>query len=116
MSQESFASLLAVPLETLRPWDSGRRTPPSDMRAHAEEVVIAHRRKRELLPLGALAKEFGIHQRTLQDAVRAGRLEVSYSTRCAYGRPMQLATRASVLKYQEQYYRRCYSRTMHKPS
>jgi ribosome-binding protein aMBF1 (putative translation factor) len=62
-----------------------------------------------------LAAEFGMHQRTLRDAVRAGRLEVHLSTRSAFGRPIRRATRAAVRAYQDRYYRRSYSRTMRKP-
>jgi hypothetical protein len=35
VSQEEFARLLAVPLETLRTWDSGRRVAPLDVQVRA---------------------------------------------------------------------------------
>ena len=115
LSQEEFARLLDVPLETLRTWDSARRTPPSDVQVRARQAIAEHQRQHELLSLDALASEFGIHQRTLRDAVRVGRLEVQLSTRSAFGRPIRRATRAAVLAYQQRYYRRSYSRTMRKP-
>jgi DNA-binding XRE family transcriptional regulator len=62
-----------------------------------------------------LASEFRIRERTLRDAVRAGRLEVHLLTRSAFGRPIQRATRAAVLAYQQRFYRQSYSRTMRKP-
>ena len=116
LSQEAFAVLLNVPVETLRPWDSGRRQPTGEVLLRARNAVTAHHRQHELLSLDALATEFGMHQRTLRDAVRAGRLEVQLSTRSAYGRPIRRATRAAVLAYQQKYYRRAYSRTMRKPT
>jgi DNA-binding transcriptional regulator YiaG len=115
VSQEEFARMLDVALETLRTWDSGRRTPPSYIYIRARAAMAEHQRQHELLSLDELATEFGIHQRTLRDAVRAGRLEVQLSTRSAFGRPIRRATRAAVLAYQQQYYRRSYSRTMRKP-
>jgi DNA-binding transcriptional regulator YiaG len=115
LSQQEFASVLGVPVNTFRMWDSGLRLPPPNVLVRAREVVIDHRRQHELLSLDVLATEFGMHQRTLRDAVRAGRVAVQLSTRSAFGRPIRLATRAAVLAYQQQYYRRSYSRTMRKP-
>src|SRR5262245_36845704 len=73
------------------------------------------RRQHKLLSLAELATEFGIHPRTLGDAVRAGRLEVHLLTRSAFGRPIQRATGAAVLANQQRSYRLSYSRTMRKP-
>jgi len=115
ISQEEFARLLKVPLETFRTWDSGRRPAPPDVHVRARTAIAEHQRQHELLSLDVLATEFGMHQRTLRDAVRAGRLEVQLSTRAAFGRPIRRATRAAVLAYRQQYYRRSYSRTMRKP-
>jgi hypothetical protein len=36
-----------------------------------------------------LAREFGIHERTLRAAARSGRLVVELSTRSAFGRPIR---------------------------
>jgi len=68
----------------------------------ARQIVAEHHRQHELPSLDALATEFGMHQRTLRDAVRAGRLAVQFSTRSVFGRPIGLATRAAVRAYQEQ--------------
>ena len=116
LSQQQFAALLCVPVNTFRMWDSGLRSPQHDVVARARAVVAEHQRQHELLSLDVLATEFGIHPRTLGDAVRAGRLAVHLSTRSAFGRPIRRATRAAVLAYQAQFYRRSYSRTMRKPS
>ena len=115
LSQRAFAAALSVPLNTLRMWDSGLRIAPPDLLARAKQAVITHHRQHELLSLDALATEFGMHQRTLRNAVRAGRLAVQFSTRSAFGRPIRFTTRAAVSAYQTHYYRRSYSRTMTKP-
>jgi len=114
-SQEEFARLLDVPLDTLRTWDSGRRAPPPHVQLRAVDALAEHLRRHESLSLDVLASEFGIHEGTLRDAVRAGRLEVHLLTRSAFGRPIQRATRAAVLAYQQRFYRQSYSRTMRKP-
>jgi DNA-binding transcriptional regulator YiaG len=115
LSQQEFAALLGVPVNTFRMWDSGLRVPQPDVIARAYAVVAEHQHQHELVSLDVLATEFGMHQRTLRDAVRAGRLEVQLSTRSAFGRPIRHATRAAVRAYQQRYYRRSYSRTMQKP-
>jgi DNA-binding transcriptional regulator YiaG len=115
LSQEDFASLLEVPLNTFRMWDSGLRAVQPDFLARARRLITDRHYQTELLSLDVLAGEFGMHQRTLRDAARAGRLAVQFSTRSAYGRPIRLATRAAVLAYQQHYYRQSYSRTMRKP-
>jgi len=74
MTQREFAALLSVPLETLRTWDSGRRRLPLLVLRRARDVVAHHRRQEELLPLVELARELGVHVRTLQAAARTGRL------------------------------------------
>jgi DNA-binding transcriptional regulator YiaG len=114
VSQEEFARLLGIPLETLRTWDSGRRPTPPHVHVRAKRV-LEQRVDTELLSLAMLAREFGIHERTLRDAARMGRLAVQLSTRSAFGRPIRRATRTAVLVYQQRYYRRSYSRTMRKP-
>lgn len=115
LSQQEFAALLGVPVDTFRMWGSGLRSLQPDVVARARAVVAEHQRRHELLALDVLAVEFGMHPRTLRDAVRAGRLEVQLSTRSAFGRPIRRATRAAVRAYEERYYRRSYSRTMQKP-
>ena len=116
LSQLQFALLLGVPVNTFRMWDCGMRPLQLDVLGRAREVVAEHHRQHELLSLDALATEFGMHERTLRDAVRAGRLEVHLSTRSMYGRPIRRATRASVIEYRDRYYRQSYSRTMRKPA
>jgi DNA-binding transcriptional regulator YiaG len=115
LSQQQFAAMLGVSVNTLRMWDSGVRPAPLKCVAQVKRVVAEHRHQHELISLDVLATEFGIHQRTLRDAVRAGRLEVQFSTRSVFGRPIRLATRSAVRAYHAQYYRRSYSRTMRKP-
>jgi len=75
--QREFAALLAVPEETLRTWDSGRRSVPLHFLYQARTAVARHRRQHELLPLAALARELSVPLRTLQAAVRTGRARSS---------------------------------------
>ena len=116
LSQQQFASLLGVSVNSFRMWDSGLRLPQPDVLVRARDVVAEHHRQHELLPLDVLAKEFGMHPRTLGDAARAGRLAVQLSTQSAFGHPIRRVTRAAVIAYQQVYYRRSYSRTMRKPA
>src|SRR5262245_65758045 len=96
-------------------WDSGLRSPQPDVLVRARQVVTEHQHRHELLSLDVLASEFGIHRRTLGDAVRLGRLEVHLLTRFAFGRPIQHATLAAVLTYRQSYYRQSYSSTLRMP-
>src|SRR5436190_16673178 len=73
--QREFAALLSIPLETFRPWDSGRRVVSAAVLRRARDAVVHHRRQHELLPLDQLAKELHVHLRTLQAAARTGRLD-----------------------------------------
>ena len=79
LRQRDLAALLSVPLEALRTWDSGRRLVPPMVLQRARAVVVHHHRQRELLPLEILAKELGVHVRTLRAAARTGRLEAHFS-------------------------------------
>ena len=74
LGQRDFAALLSMPLETFRPWDSGRRVVSAVVLQRAREAVAHHQRQHELLMLDQLAKELHVHIRTLQAAVRTGRL------------------------------------------
>ena len=47
------------------------------------------------MSLDQLARELGVHQRTMRAASRTGRLQVTFSSRSAFGRPIRLATRAA---------------------
>jgi len=106
LTQRGFASLLEVPLNSFRMWDSGlRSTPPRVMeRARARLARSAH--ASVLVSLRALAVELGVHVQTLQRAVRTGRLPATFSTRSAFGRPMRLATRAAAAHFIAVHYQR----------
>jgi DNA-binding transcriptional regulator YiaG len=116
LKQKEFALLLQVPLETLRTWDSGRRAVPPRVVAKAKRVVADRPRQTELLSLDVLARELGVHERTLRAAARSGRLVVEFSPRSAFGRPIRLATRAAAAEFVRRYYRQCYSRYSAKPT
>ena len=72
LREREFAALLSVPLETFRPWDSGRRQVPAPMLQRARAVIAGHARQTELLPLDQLANELHVHIRTLQAASPPG--------------------------------------------
>ena len=44
LGQREFAAMLSVPLETFRPWDSGRRVAPAATLRRAREAVAHHQR------------------------------------------------------------------------
>ena len=71
-------------------------------------MVAHHRRQEELLPLGELARELGVHVRTLQAAARTGRLRAHFSVRSVFGRPMRCASRAAGQQFVARHYR-CFS-------
>ncbi len=106
LSQQEYAELLSVPVETLRTWDSGRRAVPVSALHCARRAAVEHARQTELLPLGQLAAELSVHVRTLQAAARTGRLDVRFSTRSVFGRPIRLATRAAGERFKRTHYRR----------
>ena len=107
-SQRDLAALLGVPLNTFRMWDSGLRRPPAHVVARARDALASWAKQRELLPLGELAKELGVHIRTLQAAARTGRLETHFSVRSVFGRPMRFASRAAGEQFLATHYR-CFS-------
>lgn len=124
LGQRDFAQQLSVPLETFRTWDSGRRGVPAQIMERARLLVAhvcGHSKLRplaqpadqrqvnvapELLSLDHLAREIGVHPRTLRAAARAGRLQVEFSARSAFGHPIRIATRAAAHAFKEQHYRR----------
>jgi hypothetical protein len=57
------------------------------------------------LPLAQLAKEFHVHVRTLQAAVRTGWLDAHFSVKSVFGRPRRLATRAAAERFMALHYR-----------
>jgi DNA-binding transcriptional regulator YiaG len=106
LTQQAFAALIDVPLNTFRMWDSGLRPVPPPALLRSEEAATAHLRNAERLSLDQLAREFGVHERTLPAAARAGRLQVTFSSRSAFGRPIRLATRTAVQAFMRKDYRR----------
>jgi DNA-binding XRE family transcriptional regulator len=68
--------------------------------------VAHHQGQHEPLPRDRLAKEFHVHIRTLQAAVRTGRLDAHFSVRSVFGRPTRLATRAAAEQFMALHYRR----------
>jgi DNA-binding transcriptional regulator YiaG len=106
LGQREFAALLSIPLETFRPWDSGRRVIPVAVLQCAREAVAHHARLTELLPLDQLANELHVHIRTLQAAVRTGRLDAHFSVKSVFGRPLRFATRAAAERFMATHYRR----------
>lgn len=114
LSQPQFANLLGVSAETYRTWDSGRRVVPPAWLEKARELVAANDPGR-LWPLQELAAELGVHVRTLRDAARTGRLEVTYENRVVFGNPVPKATITAGRAFMERYYRQSYSRFAPKP-
>jgi DNA-binding transcriptional regulator YiaG len=108
LGQREFAALLSIPLETFRPWDSGRRVVSAAILQRARHAVVHHKRQHELLPLDRLAKELHVHLRTLQTAARTGRLDAHFSVRSVFGRPIRSAFRAAGDEFLARHYR-CFS-------
>jgi DNA-binding transcriptional regulator YiaG len=108
LGQREFAALLSVPLETLRTWDSGRRSIPLPVLRRAEAAVAHRLRQRQELPLAVLARELHVHVRTLQAAARTGRLDARFSVRSVFGRPIGFATREAGERFLATHYR-CFS-------
>ncbi len=106
LGQREFAALLSIPLETYRPLDSGRRAVSVAVLQRARKAVAHHQRQHERLPLSQLAKELHVHIRTLQAAVRTGRLDAHLSVKSVFGRPRRLATRAAAEQFMATHYRR----------
>lgn len=108
LGQREFAALLSIPLESFRPWDSGRRVVSAAVLQRAREAVTHHQWQSELLPLDRLAQELHVHLRTLQAAARTGRLDAHFSVRLAFGRPIRYASRAAGEQFLLRHYR-CFS-------
>ena len=105
LSQRQFAELLDVPVNTFRMWDSGLRVAPMPIAKRAREVVASRAKECELLPLDQLARELGVHPRTLQAAARTGRLATHFSARSVFGRPIRFASRAAGQRFLATHYR-----------
>ena len=108
LSQRQLADLLDIPVNTLRMWDSGLRRPPAHVVTRTRDTLAAEARRHELLPLARLARELGVHIRTLQAAARTGRLKTQFSARSVFGRPMRFASRDAGEQFIVRYYR-CFS-------
>ena len=106
LSQRAFAGLLDVPVNTFRMWDSGLRQVPAPILLRARAAVEHHAQQTELLPINQLAEEFHVHIRTLQAAVRTGRLTAHFAVQSVFGRPRRLATRAAAEQFMAMHYRR----------
>ena len=106
LGQREFASLLSVPLETLRTWDSGRRPVPPPVFHRATTAIAQYQHRSELLPLAQLAQELHVHVRTLQAAVRTGRLDAHFLVKSIFGRPLRFASRAAGERFLALHYRR----------
>jgi hypothetical protein len=57
LGRRALAALLSIPIETYRPWDSGRPVASAAVRQRAREAVMHHQRQHKLLPLDQLARE-----------------------------------------------------------
>ena len=108
LSQRALAELLDVPVNTLRMWDSGLRPAPAHLLLQVRKAIACHAERTELMPMAQLAQEFHVHVRTLQAAVRTGRLAAHFSVKSVFGRPRRLATRAAVEQFIARHYR-CFS-------
>ena len=106
LSQFDFARLLDVPVNTFRMWDSGLRSVPTPMLLRARAAVEQHAQQTELLSLSQLARELHVHVRTLQAAVRTGRLAAHFSVKSVFGRPARVATRAAAAEFMATHYAR----------
>ena len=114
LSQFQFAQRLGVSAETYRAWDSGRRAVPDAWLDKARELATIEDPRR-LWSLRELAAELGVHVRTLRDAARSGRLDVTYENRVVFRNPVPRATMAAGRAFMERYYKRSYSRFALKP-
>lgn len=106
LSQGELAVVLSVPRNSLRMWDSGLRPTPSTVLDKARVAAAEAARDRQPLKLPALAMQLHVHLRTLQAAARTGRLEVRYSERSVFGRPLRLSTLAAGKTFLRTYYKR----------
>ena len=59
-----------------------------------------------MISICQLAKELHVHIRTLQAAVRTGRLTAHFAVQSVFGRPKRLATRAAAEQFMAMHYRR----------
>lgn len=98
--------MLGVARNSFRMWDSGMRPTPTAVLDQARAAAAEAVRDRQPLTLPQLATELNVHVRTLQGAARTGRLDVQYSTRSVFGRPLRISTRAAGKLFLQTYYKR----------
>jgi DNA-binding transcriptional regulator YiaG len=106
LSQGELAALLKIPRNSLRMWDSGLRPTPGAVLDKARVAAAEAVRDHQPLTLPVLAAELNVHVRTLQAAARTGRLEVHYSVRSVFGRPLRFSTHAAGRAFLRTYYKR----------
>jgi DNA-binding transcriptional regulator YiaG len=106
LSQRELAGVLSVPRNSLRMWDSGLRPTPSEVLDQARVAAAEAVRDQQPLTLPVLATQLNVHLRTLQAAARTGRLEVRYSERSVFGRPLRYSTMAAGKAFLRAYYKR----------
>jgi DNA-binding transcriptional regulator YiaG len=114
LSQPQFANVLGVSAETYRTWDSGRRAVPDWWLDKARAFATVNDPHR-LWSLQDLATELGVHVRTLRDAARTGRLEVTYSNAVVFRNPVPRTTLDAGRAFMHKYYKKCYSRFAPRP-
>src|SRR5258705_9048870 len=91
LSQAECAASLGVAVETLRAWDSGRRTTPAAMVRQVQ--ALKAKPPLDLVPLQVLADELHVHVRTLRAAAHDGRLVATFGPRPYFGKLTATATR-----------------------
>ena len=106
LSQAEFAKVLGVPVETYRPWDSGRRAAPEGILLAARLHAGSQPANEPLYPLATLAPLVQVHVRTLRNAARDGRLPVSFDTRTTFRRLRILASVADAIRFRRESFRR----------
>lgn len=102
-SQATFASRLGVAIESLRAWDTGRRSPPSEVLEAARALAAAGPDHRPL-PLAVLSRLLRVSVFRLREAARDGRLRVTYEKRVIFGQPIPRATREAGEAYKRDFY------------
>jgi excisionase family DNA binding protein len=102
LSIPEAAEYLGLSPGTLRNWLSLRRLP---------YVKVGRLIRLQLwLSQSQFAAELGVHVRTLRDAVRSGRRDVTYGNRVVFGHPVPRAAMAAGRAFVERCYKQSYSR------
>ena len=114
LSQPEFANVLGVSAETYRTWDSGRRPVPDWCLDKARAFATIHDPHR-LWSLQDLSTKLGVHVRTLRNAARSGRLDVTYGNAVVFRNPVPRTTLDAGRAFMQRSYRKCYSRFTARP-